>query len=386
MLFADYKAGQKMFVRSNYKERDYRSGGFMIEPVGARDVLSPDSLDHDTQTRDAAMSAYHQRPGQPVLYDEYFTGLEEVLATLGATPIGRAFDAVEALALVPTKRVSTELKSSAAITAARLYAAESMAFRTAGLVLELLGEADVQTAVSEYPVEYAAVKRYAFEDVSNAADDLVEDLRGVNPYTRVVLRDTQPFMSVDRLSLAQQVLEHCLQTRLDYPVVGVDTFPVLVGRIAARSEESTAPPDWIMGHEQVVAESAKVLASQLLALVEDAAEEARNIDAGFLSQFFDFAIQLYALDSAVTRTVQLLNRRGIEKAKIHCDLTSLLVTHTVTRLRVAGKQLLKRVAPSATGSDLFGDMTTSEFLDVERANDRVFTHFVETSWDADSPE
>lgn len=364
-----------MFASRSQHPGEYATAMFLTEAVGARNVLTPEDFEHDPAMRARVHAAFAREAGRPQNGTSQ-TPIEETLAVLGGGPVHRITGALEAVSVVPSHRVTPGLKSAAAAAAARLYAAESMAFRAAGVVLEWLARGpatlDTSVALRAFPVEYAIARRFCYEDLTDGADDLLDELRQANPYLRVVLRDQRPSVSVDRRTVAELLLARCMDGELPFQRIDVDAFPVLIGRVSSKDPHANQP-DWYLGHEQMAAESAKVVAARLLVLLQ---RQREVLDAIFLNRLVDFILELYALDSAVVRAVQLLNRRGIEKAKLQYDLATMYVGTSITRLRVTAKRLLETLTSASATSDILSSLTVPAAADMESTVERVVRHLV----------
>ncbi len=355
----------------------YDTARFLIEPINARKILAPEELDHDPQTRSRAHEAFTAAAGVP----QPSAGsslLEEILSSLGGAPVARTYDALESMSVLPSARFTTKLKAVAAMSASRLYAAESMAYRTAGGVLEWMsgydGLADLQSALRALPVEYVVTRRYAFENLTAATDRLLEELRKANPYLRILIRDSRPRTASDRRAIAQTVLDRCEAGEQGPGLGGLSPahFPALaVRRDGSPGHER---PDWILGQEQMAVESAKLLGARILTLLRAVD---RPLPDEIMEQLLDFMIQIYALDSTVVRTVQLLKGRGIEKAKVQCDLTALHAAEATAAIRNTGRRLLRRYTSAGGTRDLVAGLSIISGRDLDGTSDRVVAHFVE---------
>lgn len=362
---------------STVATQPYDTARFLIEPINARKILAPEELDHDPQTRTRAHEAFASAPGVPQP-DTGASLLEELLSSLGGAPVARTHDALEAMSVLPSTRFTSKLKAVAAMAASRLYAAESMAYRTAGGILEGIGSRptliDLQTALRALPVEYVVTRRYAFENLTAATDRLLEELRKANPYLRILLRDARPRTAADRGAIAQMVLDRCEAGGQGSGLAALspEQFPALaVRRDGSPGHER---PDWILGQEQMAVESAKLLGARVLTLlraVDHPLPEEIN------ERLLDLMIQIYALDSSVVRTVQLLKARGIEKAKVQCDLTALHAAEATAAIRNTGRRLLRHYTGPGGTRDLIAGLSIISGRDLDGTSDRVVAHFVE---------
>ncbi len=354
----------------------YDTARFLVEPISARDVLAPEELAQDTLACQRAHKAFTSAAGVP--QNGGATLLEESLSVLGGAPVARTLDALDAMSVLPASRFTSKLKAVAALAAARLYAAESMSYRSAGSGIDWVagreGGATLQDAMRALPVEFVVTRRYAYENLSDATDRLLGELRAANPYLRVIIRDSRPRAAADRKTIAQTVLDRCGGGTggLSLGALSDAHFPALVGRHAGDPE--TARPDWVLGQEQMAAESAKLLAARVLTLLR-AIDEPLPDDA--MEELLDFIIQVYALDSSVVRTVQLLKRRGIEKAKVQCDLTSLHAAEATVAIRNTGRRLLRRYTSASAARDLVSGMSIVSGRDLDGTSERVVAHYIE---------
>ncbi len=244
--------------------------------------------------------------------------------------------------------------------AARLYAAESMAYRTAGLIDAKMAQAgseqghDAPRSVEEYAVECSILKVYGSEMLSFAADELIATMGGYGyveeyPAERYyrdarINRIFEGTNEINRLIITGWLMKRAMNGKLP--------LPAAIKRVM---DEVTAPPSF--GGDLGTADA---LAREAAAL--DAVKKVTLFAAGVASQRFmtaleeqqeimadlaDMIIQVFALESALLRARKMAGGRGAAEAA--AAMTGLVADEAIA----LAEQLARRVlAASAVGDEL----------------------------------
>ncbi len=251
-----------------------------------------------------------------------------------------------------------------ALSAARLYAAESMAYRTVGMIdaaLSQLGPEqakdprEIQRRIEEYAVECSILKVYGSEMISYIADEYVAVMGGygyVEEYPAArFYRDAR----INRIFEGTNEINRLIITGWLMKRAAAGELPLLKA-IRSLMDEVTQPPSLdgsgdsseVLGHEaEVLAASRKIglfaagVASQrFLAALQDQQE--------IMADLADIISGVYALDSALMRARKLAGS-GKGSAEVAAAMTGLLADETLAFAEQAARRIL---AACAEGDEL----------------------------------
>jgi butyryl-CoA dehydrogenase len=219
--------------------------------------------------------------------------------------------------------------------AARLYATESMVYRTAGMIDARLAEdgASEVDCFSEYTVECSIVKVYGSEMLALVSDELVATMGGYGyveeyPAERIyrdarINRIFEGTNEINRLIVAGWLLKRAMTGKLP-----------LTGAIQRVMDEVMAPPSFDLSEE-----SGDPLAREAKALA--AAKKMTLFAAGVASQRFMTGLEeeqevmgalaamigeVYALDSALVRARKMI---GKSQAEVAAAMTGLVADESL---------------------------------------------------------
>ena len=248
-------------------------------------------------------------------------------------------------------------------SATRLYAAESMIYRTAGMIdagLDALGERrheprEIQKRIEEYAVECSILKVYGSEMMTLVADELVATMGGYGyveeyPAERYyrdarINRIFEGTNEINRLIITGWLLKKAMRGELP-----------LLGAIKGVMDEVLQPPSFDSGEgsDQVLAREADVLAAiKKTALFAAGAASQRFMTAlqdqqEVMADLADMIAQVYALESAVLRARKLV-AAGNRAADAAVAMTGLLADESMDLVEHAARRVL---AASAEGDML----------------------------------
>ena len=245
-------------------------------------------------------------------------------------------------------------------TAARLYAAESMAYRTAGLIDAKMAQpggaqsSDAPRDIEEYAVECSILKVYGSEMLSLVADELIATMGGYGyveeyPAERYyrdarINRIFEGTNEINRLIITGWMMKRAMNGKLP-----------LLAAIKRVMDELMAPPNFDSGSGE-----SGYLAREAAAL--DAVKKMTLFAAGVASQRFmttleeqqeimadlaDMIIHAFALESALLRARKMASRPGAAQAA--AAMTGLVADEAIALV----EQLARRVLGAcAVGDEL----------------------------------
>jgi butyryl-CoA dehydrogenase len=225
--------------------------------------------------------------------------------------------------------------------ATEIFAGESMAYRTAGLIDTRVRKIDKKApdaqkqeldAIEEHAIEASIIKVYNSEMLFTAADETLQLFGGAGyitdyPIERVsrdarINRIFEGTNEINRLLVPGTLLKRALQGRL--PLLG------LVGQV----QQELADPSKVshaLGPEPLALERKKVdFAKRAVAYAASIGVQkymqSISEKQELLGVLADCLIWIYAMDSAVTRTLQLIASKGEQKSQVALWMTQLIVS------------------------------------------------------------
>jgi butyryl-CoA dehydrogenase len=245
------------------------------------------------------------------------------------------------------------------VSATRLFAAESMGYRTAGMIdaslaqvsAELANSArETQRRIEEYAVECSILKVYGSEMLSTVTDELVATMGGYGyveeyPAERYyrdarINRIFEGTNEINRLIITGWLMKRALSGQLP-----------LLPAIKKLMDEVMQPPSFDSGSDsnEPLAREADVLASaKKLALFAAGVASQRFMAAlqdqqEVMADLADMIAQVYALESALLRARKLA-AAGKGSAEVAAAMTGLLAEETMALAEQASRRVLAACA------------------------------------------
>jgi butyryl-CoA dehydrogenase len=264
-------------------------------------------------------------------------------------------------------------------SATRLYAAESMAYRTVGMIeasLEAMTEdekrqpRETQKRIEEYAVECSTLKVYGSEMLTTVADELVATMGGYGyveeyPAERYyrdarINRIFEGTNEINRLIITGWLMKRAMKGQLP-----------LLGAIKKVMDEVTAPPSFDAGSDEgglLARETGALAAAKKLTLFAAGVASQRFMAAleeqqEIMAELADMIAQVYALESVLVRTQKLLERErspaaGRSSAEAARAMTGLLAEETMTLAEQGARRVVAACAE--------GDMLRTQLAIVRR--------------------
>jgi butyryl-CoA dehydrogenase len=245
--------------------------------------------------------------------------------------------------------------------ATRLYAAESMAYRTVGMIDAALGQLtpemaldprETQRRIEEYAVECSILKVYGSEMLTLVADELIQTMGGYGyveeyPAERFyrdarINRIFEGTNEINRLIITGWLLKRALKGQLP-----------LLPAIRKVMDEVTQPPSFDGGADpgELLAREAEVLASTKKIGLFAAGVASQRFMTGLQDQqeviadLADIIMQVYALESALLRARKLAGTGpAAAAAQAAAEMTGLLADETIALAEQAARRVLAACA------------------------------------------
>jgi butyryl-CoA dehydrogenase len=239
--------------------------------------------------------------------------------------------------------------------AARLYAAESMAYRTVGMIDSALAELghgapadarETQRRIEEYAVECSILKVYGSEMISWVADELVATMGGYGyveeyPAERFyrdarINRIFEGTNEINRMIITGWLMKRAMAGKL-----------ALLPAIKRVMDEVMQPPSFDgagasgepLAHEVELLAAAKKIALFASGVASQRYMTALEEQQEIMADLADIVTQVYALESALLRTRKLAAARRAQAA-VAGQMTGLLAEETLALAEQAAKRVL----------------------------------------------
>jgi alkylation response protein AidB-like acyl-CoA dehydrogenase len=245
---------------------------------------------------------------------------------------------------------------------ARIYAAESISYRTAGLLddaieaVEPAAEAywqHVQRAIEEYAIEQSILKVYGSEALGFVVDEalqmyggygFIEDYPLARHYRDArINRIFEGTNEINRLLIPATLVKRVMSGALPL----LDYIQQVRGALTEGGRGGAAHGP--LAAEVEAAEAAKRLTAHIAGLLLERQSTELAHKQQHLELLSNMICEVYALDSTVARTLKLIRLRGVEGAVLEIDLTRVVAAQSTDELFAAARRL---IANDAAGDEL----------------------------------
>ena len=248
------------------------------------------------------------------------------------------------------------IQKKIALSAARLYAAESMAYRTAGMLDACLAglnaqdpsqrKLDAPRAIGEYAVECSILKVYGSEMITFVADELVATMGGYGYVEEYPAERTYRDARINRIFEGTNEINRLIITGWLMKQAMSGNLPLLpaINRVmdevtepgsldgAGETDEPLAHEAGVLAAARKIALFAAGVASQRFKLELDQQQEV-------MADLADMISQIFALESALVRA-QKLALAGRGTAEAAAAMTGLLAEETTGPAEQAARRVL----------------------------------------------
>jgi butyryl-CoA dehydrogenase len=246
--------------------------------------------------------------------------------------------------------------------AARLYAAESMVYRTAGLIDARLDGArldgsklegasaaqavDVPRSIEEYAVECSILKVYGSEMLTLVADELIATMGGFGYVEEYPAERTYRDARINRIFEGTNEINRLIITGWMMKRAMSGKLPLL-GAIKRVMDEVTEPPAFgddadagqPLAHETAVLAAVKKMALFAAGVASQRFMTALDEQQEIMGELADMISQVYALESALVRA-QKMARAGRNSAEVAAAMTGLLADETMALAEQSARRVL----------------------------------------------
>jgi butyryl-CoA dehydrogenase len=239
--------------------------------------------------------------------------------------------------------------------AAQLYAAESMVYRTAGLIdaklagpgSEGLAQAvDVPRSIEEYAVECSILKVYGSEMLTLVADELIATMGGFGYVEEYPAERTYRDARINRIFEGTNEINRLIITGWMMKRAMSGKLPLLAA-IKRVMEEVMEPPTFggdadagqPLAHETAVLAAVKKMALFAAGVASQRFMTGLEEQQEIMADLADMISQAYALESALVRA-QKMARTGRSSAEVAAAMTGLLADEAIALAEQAARRVL----------------------------------------------
>ncbi|MCJ7807466.1 MAG: acyl-CoA dehydrogenase family protein [Dehalococcoidia bacterium] len=256
------------------------------------------------------------------------------------------------------------IKHKIAEMATRLYMAESMAYRTGGLIDTIFATVDRKAddagrqnanSIFEYVVECSINKVYCSEMLAYVSDEAVQIYGGYGyceeyPVERIY-RDNRIFRifegtnEINRLLIIGQMVRKALKNEIPL----LPEAEKVKGEIATMEPLSLRTDDGPLGYQHRIVGRAKKI---FLFLCGSAAQKyglALEEEQEIISLLSDISQEVYAMESGLLRALKSIDSVGEQQSKLKIDMVQLYVSDAMVRVASYAQKI---IAAMETGETL----------------------------------
>ena len=247
------------------------------------------------------------------------------------------------------------IKHKIAEMATRLYMAESMAYRTGGLIDTIFATVDRKAedagrqnanSIFEYVVECSINKVYCSEMLAYVSDEAVQIYGGYGyceeyPVERIY-RDNRIFRifegtnEINRLLIIGQMVRKALKNEIPL----LPEAEKVKGEIATMEPLSLRTDDGPLGYQHRIVGRAKKI---FLFLCGSAAQKyglALEEEQEIISLLSDISQEVYAMESGLLRALKSIDSVGEQQSKLKIDMVQLYVSDAMVRVASYAQKII----------------------------------------------
>ena len=249
--------------------------------------------------------------------------------------------------------------------AAQLYAAESMAYRTAGLIdakldaanakqiggpsgqaIDVLGRPNIPKSIEEYAVECSILKVYGSEMLTLVADELIATMGGYGYVEEYPAERTYRDARINRIFEGTNEINRLIITGWMMKRAMSGKLPLL-GAIKRVMDEVMEPPAFggdrdagePLAHQMAVLAAVKKMTLFTAGVASQRFMTALEEQQEIMADLADMISQVFALESALVRA-QKIARTGRGSAEVAAAMTGLLAEESMALAEQAARRVL----------------------------------------------
>ncbi len=236
----------------------------------------------------------------------------------------------------------------------RIFAGDSMLYRTAGLINNLLHGVDESSpdaakqklkAIEEYAVECAMIKVYCSEILDYVVDEAMQTYGGYGyseeyPIARAyrdarVNRIFEGTNEINRLLTPGMMLRRAMKGELGLTQAAMNVLNEILSGPSLEEEDTS-----LFGSEKKLIKNAKKAALMVAGGAVQKFTDKIADEQEILGHLADMLMDTYAMESTLLRTEKIVAKNGEEKAQHAIDMTKVFINDAVSRIDWSAKQAL----------------------------------------------
>ncbi|HEV2418664.1 MAG TPA: acyl-CoA dehydrogenase family protein [Terriglobia bacterium] len=244
----------------------------------------------------------------------------------------------------------------------RIYAAESMSFRTAGMIDARIGEAGnfsatnearsqpALAALQEYAVECSILKVAGTECLDRVTDETVQIFGGYGFSADYEIERTyrdqrvnriyEGTNEINRLLIIEMLLKRSMKGELALIPAAQKVLDRALDAPSFDGEESNGP----LAAEARMVEGAKQAALLLAGGAAQRFGQTLSEEQEVIGALSNLVIEIYAMESALLRASKRVLRSQLEAARPHCDAARCFIHGASDRIEMEARRVLPRLA------------------------------------------
>jgi alkylation response protein AidB-like acyl-CoA dehydrogenase len=241
---------------------------------------------------------------------------------------------------------------------ARIFAAESMSYRTAGMIDQLLDSVDqgsltehrdILEALQEYAVECSILKVMGTEVLDYVVDETVQIFGGYGFTTEYEVERTyrdqrvnrifEGTNEINRLLIVDMLVKRSVKGQLGLIPAAQRVMDEVLSS-AAPASEGEGP----LGAELVTVEGAKRVALFVAGLAVQKYSQALADEQEVVAVLSNLVMEVYAMESALLRAQKQLEAASMGESRWHSDAAACYIHNAADRVEIEARRALPRLA------------------------------------------
>lgn len=240
----------------------------------------------------------------------------------------------------------------------RTFASDSMVYRTAGMIDNLVGSVDTKSpdasklilkSIEEYAAECGMLKVYCSEVLDYVADEGVQILGGYGyseeyPMARAyrdarINRIFEGTNEINRLLASGMVLKRATKGELNLFAYAKQLFDELM----TPSFDSNGEDELLATERKLVTNAKKITVLMLGAAAQKYMMSIQD-EQEVLASVTDMMMETYAMESSLLRVLKRVEKTGEEANTLQCDIVRVFVNDTMGRVASSAAGILAAIA------------------------------------------
>jgi alkylation response protein AidB-like acyl-CoA dehydrogenase len=236
----------------------------------------------------------------------------------------------------------------------RIFAGESILYRTGGLINDLMHGVDESSsesgrlklkAIEEYAVECAMVKVYCSEVLDYVVDEALQTYGGYGyseeyPIARAyrdarINRIFEGTNEINRLLTPGMMLRRAMKGELGLTQAAMNVLNEILGGPSFGEEDTS-----LFGPEKKAVKNVKKAALMVAGSAVQKFTDKIADEQEILGHLADMLMDIYAMESTMLRTGKIVAQHGEDRARHAIELTKVFVNDAIARIEWSAKQSL----------------------------------------------